>query len=151
MVIENIKGIRSKWTKEKAKIRGKQNKNLLRELNNWSYGFFLSFLTSLAYQHRIPVVKVDPHYTSQTCSRCGHTSRTSRVSRGLYRCVACGLEINSDRNASRNIALKGSPSLFLPFFSSWSSFYPFPREKKNNFLVSVAEERSTFPSGSMSV
>ncbi|UJG43478.1 MAG: transposase [Candidatus Heimdallarchaeum endolithica] len=150
IVIENIEGIRSKWKKEKTKRRGKQSKNLLRELNNWPYGFFLSFLTSLAYQHHIPVVKVDPHYTSQTCSRCGHTSKSSRVSRGLYRCVACGIELNSDRNASRNIGLKGFSFLALPFFSSWSSFYPFPREKKNNFLVSVVEERSTSSSGSMS-
>ncbi|UJG42324.1 MAG: transposase [Candidatus Heimdallarchaeum endolithica] len=90
------------------------------------------------------------HYTSQTCSQCGRTSKTSRVSRGLYRCVACGLELNSDRNASHNIGFKGLSSLFLPFFSSWSSFYPFSREKKNNFLVSVEEEHSTSSSGSMS-
>ncbi|MHA1204644.1 MAG: RNA-guided endonuclease InsQ/TnpB family protein [Candidatus Heimdallarchaeaceae archaeon] len=139
IVIENIKGIKKKWRKshsygskrEKKTKKVKKLHSIRRELNSWSYSYFLSFLTSLAQQNRIPVITVDPHYTSQTCSRCGHISKKSRVTRGLYRCVSCGFEVNSDRNASRNISWKGLSSLGLSFYSSWSVrgktfFFRFP-------------------------
>ncbi|UJG40464.1 MAG: transposase [Candidatus Heimdallarchaeum aukensis] len=166
IVIENIKGIKKKWRKshsygsksEKKTKKVKKLHSIRRELNSWSYSYFLSFLTSLAQQNRIPAITVDPHYTSQTCSRCGRISKKSRVTRGLYRCVSCGFEVNSDRNASRNISWKGLSSLGLSFYSSWSSSFSsfssssfsFPRERKNFlFPVSVVEERSTFSNGSM--
>jgi transposase len=50
------------------------------------------------------VQKVNPAFTSQRCSACGHTAVESRESQALFRCVACGYACNADVNAARNIA-----------------------------------------------
>ena len=53
------------------------------------------------------VVRVNPHHTSQTCSRCGHVAAENRVSQATFQCVACGHEANADVNAARNILRRG--------------------------------------------
>jgi putative transposase len=50
------------------------------------------------------VEKIKPHFTSQTCSRCGHVDRESRESQACFRCTACGFVCNADVNAASNIA-----------------------------------------------
>jgi putative transposase len=50
------------------------------------------------------VEKVSPAYTSQTCSGCGHRDPESRESQSRFWCHACGLIVNADVNAARNIA-----------------------------------------------
>ncbi|HZE32231.1 MAG TPA: transposase [Actinoallomurus sp.] len=51
------------------------------------------------------VEKIDPAYTSQTCSACGHCAAQSRESRAAFRCRACGHADYADVNAARNIAV----------------------------------------------
>jgi transposase len=48
--------------------------------------------------------KINAAYTSQTCSGCGHRDPESRESQSRFRCRACGLTVNADVNAARNIA-----------------------------------------------
>ena len=50
------------------------------------------------------VEKVDPAYTSQRCSECGHVDKNSRESQALFCCTSCGVSLNADVNAARNIA-----------------------------------------------
>ncbi len=50
------------------------------------------------------VEKVNPAYTSQTCSACGHRAPDNRESQAVFRCVACGHRANADVNAAVNIA-----------------------------------------------
>jgi putative transposase len=50
------------------------------------------------------VKKINPVYTSQTCSGCGHRDPESRESQSRFRCRACGLQVHADVNAARNIA-----------------------------------------------
>jgi putative transposase len=50
------------------------------------------------------VEKIDPAFTSQRCSACGHTAAESRKSQASFACVACGFACNADVNAARNIA-----------------------------------------------
>ncbi len=42
--------------------------------------------------------------TSQTCSKCGHVSRSNRKGK-QFKCVHCGFSLDADLNASRNIAI----------------------------------------------
>jgi transposase len=49
------------------------------------------------------VMVINPYHTSQTCSRCGHVSRSNRKGR-RFTCVQCGFSLDADLNASRNIA-----------------------------------------------
>jgi transposase len=50
------------------------------------------------------VERIDPAFTSQRCSACGHVDRKSRESQAVFRCTACGYACNADVNAARNIA-----------------------------------------------
>ncbi len=49
------------------------------------------------------LVKVDPAYTSQACSRCGYTDKSNRPSQAVFRCGVCGFRLNADHNAAINI------------------------------------------------
>ncbi|MFG1816225.1 RNA-guided endonuclease InsQ/TnpB family protein [Kribbella sp. NPDC049174] len=50
------------------------------------------------------VEKVDPAYTSQTCSVCGHCAPDNREIQAVFRCTACGHQAHADVNAAVNIA-----------------------------------------------
>ncbi|WP_344221461.1 transposase [Kribbella sancticallisti] len=50
------------------------------------------------------VEKVNPAYTSQTCSVCGHRAPDNRESQAVFRCAGCGHQANADVNAAVNIA-----------------------------------------------
>jgi transposase len=50
------------------------------------------------------VERVNPAYTSQRCSACGHVAADSRESQALFRCTACGYTDHADVNAAKNIA-----------------------------------------------
>jgi len=47
-------------------------------------------------------VRVNPAYTSQTCSGCGHRQEMP-LSVRVYECPSCGLVIDRDHNGSKNI------------------------------------------------
>ncbi len=47
------------------------------------------------------VIFVDPSYTSQQCSACGHTSPANRLSQALFYCGRCGYTDNADVNAAK--------------------------------------------------
>ena len=50
--------------------------------------------------------KVDPAYTSQTCSRCGHVDKSNRPLQAVFACGACGFRANADHNAADNILVR---------------------------------------------
>jgi putative transposase len=54
------------------------------------------------------LVKVDPRYTSQTCSTCGTQDKTSRKSQAVFECTNCGFHGNADINAAINILMRGN-------------------------------------------
>ena len=53
---------------------------------------------------------MNPAYTSQDCSQCGHRQTLSLADR-IYTCPCCGVVVDRDRNASRNILRLGQQSL----------------------------------------
>jgi len=71
---------------------------------------FLTLVEMIEYKAMlvgIEVCRVTEEYTSQACSRCGQRRKANRMHRGLYTCKRCGLIINADINAARNIKQKG--------------------------------------------
>ena len=75
-----------------------------RILSSWSYYELQSMIEYKAEREGIKVRYVDPAYTSQTCSKCGHVDKENRPTQAKFKCVNCGLELNADHNASINIA-----------------------------------------------
>ena len=56
---------------------------------------------------------VDPRYTSQKCSSCGHTEKNNRLSQARFACVECGFRENADINAAKNVLAAGHAVLSL--------------------------------------
>ena len=58
---------------------------------------------------------VDPAYTSQACSQCGHTAQSNRPSQAVFACGACGFRAHADHNAAINILVRaGLPCAPVP-------------------------------------
>ena len=53
------------------------------------------------------VIAVNPRYTSQTCSQCGHVSPTNRPQQVLFSCTQCGYSYHADVVAAQNILVRG--------------------------------------------
>ena len=53
------------------------------------------------------LIKINPAYTSQTCSACGTIDRESRESQARFSCTSCGHTMNADHNAAINILRQG--------------------------------------------
>jgi len=52
-------------------------------------------------------VKVDAHYSSLACPRCGYTSEANRPHKGLaFVCQSCQYTLHADLVGARNIALR---------------------------------------------
>lgn len=58
-------------------------------------------------EYKTNVVRVNPEYTSQECSSCGHVSKKNRKTQSHFKCVECGYKDNADLNASKNIKSRG--------------------------------------------
>ena len=74
-------------------------------LKNWSIHSFYEKLEYKAKEAGIIIKKVNPQYTSQRCSECGHISRDNRKSQKEFLCVACAHKSNADYNAARNLSI----------------------------------------------
>lgn len=81
-------------------------------LRNWSYYKLQQYITYKAAEYDIIVRKINPCYTSQVCSICGHWEPGQRKSQAVFECadVSCSSHVkykngfNADFNAARNIA-----------------------------------------------
>lgn len=86
----------------------RRNKKFRTKLGKWSFGQLRSFLEYKGLLYGVPVVVVDPRYTSQTCSSCNHIGkRTNKV----FKCTNtnCKVDtIDADFNAAQNVALLGA-------------------------------------------
>ncbi|MGW3726848.1 RNA-guided endonuclease InsQ/TnpB family protein [Streptomyces sp. NPDC000851] len=71
--------------------------------SSWSFHQLGAFIAYKARRAGVPVVYVDPAYTSRTCAECGHIDRANRVSQAWFACRSCGFVDHADRNGSRNI------------------------------------------------
>ncbi len=58
------------------------------------------------------VISVDPRYSSQECSQCGHVAASNRV-RSRFRCGRCWYRCDADVNAARVILARGRAQLAL--------------------------------------
>ncbi len=56
-------------------------------------------------------VAVNPAYTSQDCSQCGHRKTALTLADRTYTCSCCGVAVDRDVNASLNILRLGQQSL----------------------------------------
>jgi putative transposase len=79
-----------------------QNPNLAKSIADASWSMFFRRLLDKAEEADRDVVRVNPAFTSQICSRCSHC-QLMPLSVRVYECPRCGLVIHRDHNASKNI------------------------------------------------
>lgn len=88
--------------------------------SNWSFAQLRQFIDYKARLAGIPVILVNPKYTSQQCACCGHTEKANRRSQSDFLCRACGHAAHADVNAAKNIAVRAE--VMPPIVSDVSAF-----------------------------
>ena len=99
IAVEDLTHIRARTTVQRSQRRAH---------HSWAFAQLRANLTYKAAQAGIPLVAVDPRYTSQTCPECGCIDRKNRPTRDRFRCIGCGHAGPSDTTAARNISALGS-------------------------------------------
>lgn len=79
-----------------------QNHGLALSASDAGLGIFHTLLDCKAEKAGVEIVRVNPAYTSQVCSDCGNLVGKS-LSIRMHMCPHCGLIIDRDLNAARNI------------------------------------------------
>ena len=113
IAIENLKiknmTRSARGTTEKPGKNVKQKSGLNRSILDQSWGVFRQRLTDKAINASVPVevISINPAYTSQRCSMCGHIDKENRESQAVFCCLLCGHTNNADVNAAQNIIAAG--------------------------------------------
>jgi putative transposase len=97
IALEDLTGIREG-------VNQKAGKSQRRRVNGWAFYQLKDFLTYKALQAGIPLVLVDPAYTSQTCHICGNQGNRRGKS---FDCPVCMWSGDADFNGAQNIAFLG--------------------------------------------
>ena len=107
-----LKDMQRKKTEEErndmTNLEVKISKNIRKSFQGASVSQFLSLLKNKAERGGKTFVEVNPKNTTQMCSRCGNVkSERIGVEVREYRCEKCGLVMDRDANAARNILQRG--------------------------------------------
>lgn len=95
--LEDLSGIR-----DRVRLRKPQRATL----HSWAFAQLGAFIAYKAERAGVPVVYVDPAYTSQECSGCHYIDKRNRPSQAVFACRSCGVVAHADHNAARNIAAR---------------------------------------------
>jgi putative transposase len=96
IALEDWQGIRERA----GKTVSKRQRSVL---HSWAFSQLRAFIAYKAALAGVPVDYVNPAYTSQTCSACGHCEKANRRSQAKFLCVSCGYSAHADLNAAANI------------------------------------------------
>lgn len=97
-----VEDLRIKNMSRRAKSRRKTGLN--RAIGDAGWADFLRLLSWQAAKAGREVVPIDPRNTSQTCSGCGSKAKRRLGSADrIFACSQCGLVLDRDRNAARNL------------------------------------------------
>lgn len=98
--------------------RVKARKPQRARLHSWSFAQLRAFVEYKARRVGIPVVKIDPRYTSKGCRMCGTIDDRNRPNQATFSCAECRHTEPADLHAARNIALRARAVLVTPSLSS---------------------------------
>ncbi len=87
---------------EDLNVKGLARSALAKDVHDASWAKFISMLRYKAERAGARVVEVDPQNTTQDCSGCG-VKVPKKLGERSHDCPCCGLSIDRDLNAARNI------------------------------------------------
>ena len=115
IVVEDLKvrnmSASASGTVEKPGKNVAQKSGLNRSILRQGWGIFQTMLDYKAKWYGSYIEKVNPAYTSQTCSKCRHNDKNNRKEQSVFCCLSCGYTANADINAARNVLRLGLESL----------------------------------------
>ena len=94
---------------EDLDIKGMQDSNykaMNRSISDVAWSQFVELTEQKAKMAGRTVVKVDPKNTTQMCSNCGEIVRKG-LSERVHNCNHCGISLDRDLNAAKNILARG--------------------------------------------
>lgn len=97
IALEDLTGIR-------GRVRFRKPQRVT--LHTWAFHQLGGFIGYKARRAGVPVVFVDPAFTSSTCAQCWYVDKANRVSQAVFVCRSCGVVAHADQNASRVIAAR---------------------------------------------
>ena len=105
--LEDLTQIREHPKRKHGKKATKKQRRANRHASHWAFAQLQSYIAYKALLTGSMAVKVDAHYTSQACPRCGYTSAANRPNKGLlFRCQSCHYSLHADLIGARNVALR---------------------------------------------
>ena len=102
LMIKNMSK-KAKGSIDNPNMRSSAKSGLNRSILQQSWGKFFELLEYKLKRNGGELIKVDPKYTSQKCSCCGHISKENRQTQAKFICTKCHTALNADYNASVNI------------------------------------------------
>ncbi|MDE1907336.1 MAG: transposase [Rhodospirillales bacterium] len=90
---------------ENLNVKGLMKSNLSRSIGDAGWSMFKNILRYKAARAGLQYKEVDPRNTSQLCSGCGVIVKKTLQDR-IHKCDDCGLILDRDVNAGRNILLR---------------------------------------------
>lgn len=124
-----------------------KNRKLAQSVSDVSFGEIARQLAYKCQWQGKELVKADKWFaSSKTCSCCGNKKEKLSLSERIYRCDACGLEIDRDLNAAKNLASLGTTRSVWgsQACGGWSSLgeshISRPEKQEINNLCNVCEQ-----------
>lgn len=75
-----------------------RNTKYSKHISDVAWSMFFTLLES-----KTNVVRINPAYSSQECSKCGHIHKDNRPTQSLFECVKCGHTENADLNGANTL------------------------------------------------
>ncbi|MFL5655044.1 MAG: RNA-guided endonuclease InsQ/TnpB family protein, partial [Ktedonobacteraceae bacterium] len=105
--LENLTDIRERTRRKHGKKASKKQRQANARQSRWSYAELHAYIAYKALLHESMAIKVDAHYTSQSCPMCGHTCKGNRPNKGLlFVCQNCHYTLHADLVGARNITMR---------------------------------------------
>jgi putative transposase len=105
--LEDLTDIRERSRRRRGKQASRKQRKANATYSKWAFAELHGMIAYKALLAGSMAIKVDAHYTSQACPRCGHTSDANRPNKGLsFACQVCHYQLHADLVGARNTTMR---------------------------------------------
>ncbi|MGB8347919.1 MAG: transposase [Ktedonobacteraceae bacterium] len=105
--LEHLTDIRDRTKRRKGRKASKKQRKANAMFSKWSFAELHAMIAYKALLSQSMAIKVDAHYTSQSCPMCGHTACENRPNKGLlFVCQHCRYTLHADLVGARNLTMR---------------------------------------------